>query len=152
MWQVADHYRVRFGGNTYIDTGTLIEAHGKPLLELKRNNDGYLGAYFDIFNENGEKLAAVRRNEIYPVKAKADDYRLEGTPDRVAFIEKATGRVLCEIRKRGDAGGQNELEVSARLYTSKGLLIDATPTGTNLGGVTMVDNTFVGNRVAIGIT
>lgn len=150
MWEIADHYRVRLGGDIYIDTGTLVEAHGKPLLTLKRNDSGYLGIYFDIFNAKGEKLASVQRNEIYPAKSKADEFRFEGDADRVAFIEKATGRVLCEIRKREAAGG-HELDVSARLYTSKGVLFDAAPTGTNLGGSQSSGNVLQGNRVGIVI-
>jgi hypothetical protein len=54
MWTVADKYRVRFGGNTYINTGTLIEAHGAPLLTVKRSDDGYLAVDFDIFDATGQ--------------------------------------------------------------------------------------------------
>lgn len=150
MWAVAEDYRVRIGGNTFIKTGTLIVAHGSPLLTLKRHEDnGYLGIYFEIFNEHGQKLASVKRNQIYPGSVSAA-YRIDGTADRVTFSERATGLALCDIRKRDSAG--YELDVSARLYTSRGVLVDATPDGTNLGGTVKITGcTFSNNRCAINI-
>jgi hypothetical protein len=151
MWAVPEHFRVRIGGNIYIDTRVLIEAHGVPLITLKRHDDnGYLGIYFDIYDASGEKLASVKRNEIYPAKRTADSYRVDGSADRVSFIEKATSRVLCDIKKR-DAAGENELDVSVRLYTSKGVLIDATPGGTNLGGAHVIGCVIRNCNVGIAI-
>ena len=118
----------------------------------RHDDNGYLGIYFDIYNREGEKLAVVKRNEIYIVKGKNEDYRLDGSADRVTFIEQATGQALCDIKKRGDAGDV-ELDVSVHLYTPAPghLLIDCT-TGTNLGGLSMIGNTFRSMRAAIGIS
>jgi hypothetical protein len=155
MWEIPKHFRVKFGGNIYVDAPAIIYTTEGPLVTLKRHDDnGYLGIYFDIYDAIGRKLAAVKRNEIYPAIKTAKDYRIDGTMDRYVFSEKATGAVLCDIRKRTEAGDW-ELDVSVRLYTPKGFLFDATPTDTNLGGIKLSNNllhsgVFIGDDV-VGI-
>lgn len=148
-FQVTDKFRVRLGGNTYIDVGTLVAYRGQRLFDLKRHEDGYLGIYFDLYDAQGVKIATVKRNELYFTRA-ADRERYEefGSSDSYLLRDKSTGIPLVEIRKRG-AAQPNELEVSVRLYTPDGTLFDATPTSTNLGGVTLIDNVFIG--LAVGI-
>lgn len=62
--------------------------------------------------------------------------------NRYVFTERASHRVLCDIRKRDDAHPV-ELDVSAELYMPDGFLINATPDQTNLGGSVIRGSTFV---------
>ena len=65
MWLVEKNFKVKIGGNTYINVGTLITYKGKSLFTVKRHDDnGYLGIYFDIYNQNKEHVASIKRNEI----------------------------------------------------------------------------------------
>jgi hypothetical protein len=150
VWTLPEHFKVVLGGNAYIDTPTLIEAHGEPLLVLRRNDaNGCLDVRFDIYNESGTKLAVVGGNEIYPVADVASAYAREETADRLVFREVSTSRTLCEIRRREDAE-DCELTISARLYTSKGVRVVVTPMGTNIcGSFQWSGDMFWGNRVAI---
>jgi hypothetical protein len=136
MWEVAEHFSVRLGGNTYIDCKNLIVVRGQTLFTLKRHENGYLGIYFDIYDKNGNRVAAVKRNEIY--LGNKQDYTIEGTANRYVVTHRATGRVICDIRKREDAEPA-ELDISVQLYTPAGFLLDATPEQTNLPGFTVRD-------------
>jgi hypothetical protein len=148
MWRVAEHYRVRLGGNTYIDCRDLIVFRGGSLFNLRRHDDGYLGIDFDIYDQNGAKVATVRRNEVY--MGNAEDYEIQGTMNRYTVTERGTGRVICDIRKREDAD-PDELAVTVHLYTPSGFLFDSTPDETNLGGLKLKNNVFRGSNTAIEI-
>jgi hypothetical protein len=125
MWEVEDHFRVRLGGNTFIDTPDLVTYQRHPLFTLKRHDDNnYLGIYFEIFDAARNHIASVKRNEIY--SADKNLYAVERSQTRCAFLERATGRILCEI-KRYEAAQPAELDVSVSLYTPVGFLFEATP-------------------------
>jgi hypothetical protein len=140
MWQIEDRFKVRIGGITCINVNRIIDFHGHSLFTVKRHDDtGYLGIDFDIYDAAGNHIAAVRHNEIY--RGDKDAYQIEGSMNRYVLSERATGRVLCDIRKREDAHPA-ELDVSVQLYTPSGFLFDATPEQTNLGGITLNGVTF----------
>lgn len=150
MWKVAEHFRVRIGGNTYIDCANLVVFRGEPLFNLRRHEDGYLGIDFEIYNQEGRRIATVRRNEVYVGDRQA--YPIEGTMNRYVVTERDTGRVICDIRKREDADPA-ELDVSVHLYTPSGFLFDATPDQTNLpGGNVLRGNVIQGCGTAIMIS
>lgn len=136
MWQVEDRFRVRLGGNTYINCTNLVTVGGETLFTLRRHDDGYLRIDFDIYNAEGYKIASVKRNEIYYAGKDKDRYRIDGSMNRYLLTDQSTGRVICDIRKREDARPA-ELDVSVHLYTGSGFLFDATPDQTNLGGLVM---------------
>lgn len=151
MWEVAENYQVRIGGNTYINCGELVVFKGKPLFNLRRTDDGYLGIDFDIYNAEGHKIASVKRNEIYYGGKDKDRYKIDGTANRYTLTDTKTGRVICDITKREDAQ-PDELRVTVHLYTPNGFLFDATPEQTNLSGVVMRNSTFsnCGAGIVIG--
>lgn len=149
MWTIEDKFKVKLGGNYYIDTPNLIEYKGEPLFELKRaDNTGLLGISFNIYNEAGSKIAAVKEGRIY--QGDKDAYSVEIGADRYTLTDRGTDRVICDIKKRAMAHPA-ELDVSVTLYTKDGFLIEATPEQTNLGGIVMRGNTMSGCRVGIGI-
>ena len=129
MWEVAERFRVRVGSVTYTNVPNLIVFRGESLFTLKRHEDGYLGIYFDIYSADGDRVAAVRRNEVY--LGDQDAYQVDGSANRYVVTERASGRVLCDLRKREDAQPV-ELDLSVHLYTPSGFLFDATPERTNL--------------------
>jgi hypothetical protein len=43
MWQVTKRFRVRLGGNAYINVPQLVVYRGDSLFTLKRSDDGVLG-------------------------------------------------------------------------------------------------------------
>jgi hypothetical protein len=101
-----------------------------------------------ICDATGTQIASVKRNQIY--RADRDLYSVEGTPNTYKLIEKSSGRVLCEINRQ-EGASPAELDVSVELYTPDGFLFKATPTQTNIGGITMINNVFSGGRCGISI-
>jgi hypothetical protein len=135
MWEVEDRFRVRLGGNNYINCRNLITFRGEPLFTLRRHDDGYLGIDFEIYDQNGTRVATIRRNEVYFGDSEA--YQIEGSMNRYILTERASGRMICDIKKREEAHPA-ELDVSVHLYTPSGFLFDATPEETNLGGMVIM--------------
>jgi hypothetical protein len=149
MWKVEDQFRVIIGGNTYINTPNVIVYKGTPLFILKRSeNDGILGIDFDIYDKKEEKVATVRNGVI--VQGDKRKYDISSGMDRYIVTDIASGRVICDIRKRSQAPNA-ELEVSVKMYTRDGFLIDAGPDQTNIGGLQLRGNTFENCGAGIAI-
>ena len=150
-FQVTDRFHVRLGGNTFIDTPNLVMYDGTPIFQLRRHEDGYLGIDFDIYGPDGTKIAAVRRNQLYFTKdVDRGSFAESGTVDTYEVREVATGRVLCSIKKR-KAAGPAELDVAVETYLPNGQLLKASPTEMQMGGITMVGNTFERCWAAIAV-
>lgn len=129
MWYIEDKFHVIIGGNTYINVPNIVVYKETPLFALKRQeSDGMLGIDFDLFNNKGKRVATIRHNHI--VQGNLDDYEFIREVNRYAVVEKATDRVILDIRRRSDAAPA-ELLVSVKLYTPDGFLFDATPECTN---------------------
>lgn len=148
---VTDKFRVRLGGNTYIDVRNLVVYDNQTLFTLKRHEDGYLGIYFELYDADGTHVASVKRNVLYFDKeTDRSGFEERGSMNWYQLVEKGTGRVVVDIKKRVDAE-PNELEVSVRLFTQDGFLFDATPDETHVGGVYMRNNTLMNLAVGIDI-
>jgi len=140
MWYLEKKFRVVIGGNTYINTPNIVVYKGTPLFVIKRSeSDGLLGIDFDIFDDKGNRVATVRNGVV--VHGNEADYEIRKGMDYYIVTEQQSGRVICDIRKRSEAPNA-ELEVSVRLYTPDGFLLDATPEQTNLPGITLSGNVF----------
>ncbi|MBV9242863.1 MAG: hypothetical protein JO314_12740 [Acidobacteria bacterium] len=148
MWEVEDHFSVKIGGNYCIDTPNIVAFRDDPIFVLKRSEDGYLGIWFEIFDDSGQKVASVKRNEIYA--AESGRFSFNGTQDSCELIENSTGRVLCGIKKRSEAHPM-ELDVTVETYLPDGRLFNATPDSTTLGSIFMKGNVFQGCGTALAI-
>jgi hypothetical protein len=154
MWLKENQFAVRLGGNTFINVQTLITFRDEPLFTLYRKDDGYLAIDFAIYDQSGQKIASVKKSNIYVIAPHAKTHSLIGnairSADRIALVEKASGAVLAEIRKR-EAAAPVELAVSVRTYLPNGVLLDAGPNSINLAGGMLRNNTIMGCRVGIAI-
>ena len=150
-WKVPQHFKVMIGGNTYIDCPTIIDYKGQTVFELRRSDtDGFLAINFDIYAQDGSKIATVRNGQF--VAPQPSGYVIEGSHDHYLLIEKATGRRICGIKLREKARDDAELDVSVEMYMPDGKLIKFSPTETNLGGIIMKGNTFQACGAAIKIS
>jgi hypothetical protein len=149
MWLKEDKFTVQLGGNKYINTPVIISFRGEPLFTLYRNQGGDLGIDFEIYNASRQKIAAVKKNNIYPHKDHKPSLSLDGTDDSLRLIDKDTGKVIAEIKKRQAA--TEELDVSVTTFLPDGVLLIADPNGTNLGGTQISGCAFEGMNAAIAI-
>ena len=143
MWEVENQFIVKIGSNTYINVPEIIVYDDKPLFKIVRaKNTRLLGVDFDIYDKKGDKVATVRRGMI--VQGDENNYIIRKDFDHFTVKEKSSGRMICEIKKRDNAGDA-ELELNVHMYTKDGFLLKATPTETNARNVTLI-NVTIKNR------
>jgi hypothetical protein len=149
MWHIDPKCKVKLGGNYYIDVDRLVDYKGSSLFTLKRReSDGLLGIDFDIYDAEGKKVATVRHGNI--VSGDKQNYEITHDPHHYTVTEKATGRVICDIRRR-DAAQDAEMEVAVDLFTPDGFHFQADPDKTNLRGMQLSGNTVQSCQVGIKI-
>jgi len=146
-WKVESNFKVKVGGNIFINTPNLIVYREEPLFKMYRStSDGLLGIDFDIYNNSGDKVATIRKGMIHAGNEK--DFTIVKEFDHYTITENSSGRIICDIKKREEAG-EVELELSVRMHTKDCFLFDANPTGINVRGNYLSGNTFVGLGVGI---
>ncbi len=135
MWHIEERFSVKLGGNTYINTPNLIVYRGEPIFRIRRSDtDGILGIDFDIRDAAGQRVATIAKGVV--VQGNEQDYEITTGSNRYAVTQRATGTVICDIKRRAEAQGV-ELEVAVRLYMPNGFFLDAGPEQTNIGGITV---------------
>jgi len=149
MWHVPQSFKVKLGGNFYIDCDSLIDFHGSPLFTLKRREeDGLLGIDFDIYDSKKKKVATVRRGTI--VDGDRETYEIAHGAHHYVVREKKTERLICEI-KRADQAVDSELEVSVDMFTPSGFHLVAGPEQTNIGRGVFSGCTIAKCRIGISV-
>jgi hypothetical protein len=153
MWIVEEHFKVRLGGNVFVDVPRLVVYKGQTLFTLRRNDrNGELGIFFELLDATGEHVASVKRNQIYQTKAGANLYEMKDLGDVCWLGELATDGLVCNICRT--SGIPVELDVSVRLHTPDGFLFNATPTAIEIPwpqGITLRESTIENRPVGIEI-
>lgn len=147
MWTTPENFRVKIGGNYYINVQNIIVADGVSLFTLKRREDGLLAIDFDVYDESGDKVATVRNGNI--VQHDSERFQAHKEHHRYWIEEKSSGRVICDVRKDSKAEDGSELEVSVDLFTKSGFHFIASSEETNLGGMVLRGNTMSGCQTGI---
>jgi hypothetical protein len=148
MWTVPKQFSVRLGGNTYIDTPNLIVYKDEALFQIYRSDDnGILAIDFDVYDANRKKIAVFAKGIV--AYGDASNYIVTTGHDEYTVREKDTNQLIASVKRRNVEGA--ELDVTVRLYLPNGVLLDATPTHTNIGTNTFVGCTFRGGKAAISI-
>ena len=132
MWMKENEFSVKLGGNTFINTPVLISYQGTPLFTVSCNEGGYLAIDFEVYDANRQKIASVKKNNIYPHKDHKSNYALEGTADTLTLIDKDTGKAIVDIKRRTAA--TEELDVSVSTFLPNGDLLLLGPDSTNIKG------------------
>jgi len=136
MWTIETKFKVKIGGNYYIDTPNVIVAAGEPLFRIhRRDEDGLLAVDFDVYDSGRKKVATIRNAHV--VSGNKADYEFKKEHHRYWVIEKSSGRVICDVRQVAAAEDSCELEVAVDLFTKSGFHIVADPEQTNIGGFVM---------------
>ena len=93
MWYTEDEFKVKIGGTTYINVPNIVVCKGVSLFKIIRSDsDGLIGIAFDIYDENGKKVATIRRGRI--VQGNDDDYDIVTAHDHYTITEKSTGKMI----------------------------------------------------------
>lgn len=149
MWIGENEFDVRLGGNNYINTPVLISYKGESLFAISRNEGGYLGIDFEVYDSKGQKIASVKKNKIYPHKDHKNDYELVVSNDVMTLREKGTGRTIAVVRRRKAATA--ELDVTVSTYLPDGQKIDLGPDTSSIRGNRITGSVFKDCGVGIAI-
>lgn len=137
-WEVADSFRIRFGGNIVVNCGSLVTFNDEPLIRLRRRGDGFLGVDVDVRDPAGTRVATVRNGKV--VQGDDRNYEILTSPDEHRVVALDTGRIAVRVARKDVEGA--ELDLSVRLYLPTGHLFEADPDSTMLGTLGFVDCEF----------
>ena len=148
MWEIAKNFKVKIGGNYFIDCGCLISYDDECLFTIKRReSDGRIGIDFDVYDESGKKVATIRNSNVVDGDPKAYEISHEATCKKV--VEKSTGRLIVQVDKDPPDA---DLAVTARLHMpGTGFLLEATPDSINIGTSRMINCTMRNCRTGIAL-
>ena len=147
MWEIEQNFKAKIGGSYFINCESLISYHGKPVFTVKRReSDGRLGIDFDVYDQNGKKVATVRHGNV--VEGDASAYEISHGADCHKVTEKTTGRIIVQIDKKPPDA---DIAVSVNMYLPDGFLLKATPDSINIGSLTTVGCTFENLKTGIAI-
>jgi hypothetical protein len=131
-WVPAAQYSVRLGGIAYRNVGKPIVVNGETPVELWRNaRTSELGVTFHLRTEGGASIARVQHNQIVDL---ADAYLCLRGEWGLSVIEKANGRVWCDLRT-SPVNHEYELDCSCLLFAMGGYPLLLHPDRTMLGAV-----------------
>jgi len=150
MWYNEDNFTVVVGGNKYINVPNILVYKGESVFRITRaERTDLLGIDFDIYDAARNKVAVVKNGRIY--EGKSERYTVDIQVDQYTLTDNASGRVICDIRKRSLTKG-SELDVNVHLYMRDGFLFEATPESTNVAGAKFIGNTIMdcANGIVIG--
>lgn len=112
MWEVAERFKVKLGGNYFINCKSLISCNDEWLFRLyRRDSDGHLGIDFDVYDSSGNKIATVRNSNV--VDGDPSAYRIAHGATQKTITEAASGRVIVKIDKEPPDA---ELAVSVDMF------------------------------------
>jgi hypothetical protein len=150
MWLKEKEFRIRLGGQIFVNVPVLIQFNGESLFTVRRHEEtGEIGIDCDVYDQAGGKIASIRRNNMYP--GDLATYEVERSEDRITLRDVKTRTVLAQVRKHGEALPL-ELDVSVRTYLPDGRLLDAGPELCTIPGLFMVGNTIENGPVGIAIS
>jgi len=99
MWEVAERFKVRLGGNYFINCKSLISCNDESLFRLyRRDSDGQLGIDFDVYDSKGNKIATVRNSNV--VGSDPSAYPIAHGAAQKTITDAASGRIIVKIDKK----------------------------------------------------
>ena len=147
--------KVVFATNTFIDVPVILEAFGEPLIQMGQVQGAGFTTQFDLFWNDGEKLAVVKGSRVFATEAgKKLGLKMEHR-DKVTVC-RCESSVFFELR-RTDAAA---LKTEAELFAPNGAFVSAaggidvvlsSGQPLQIGGILMSHNTIAGSRVGIRV-
>ena len=127
---------VRIGSNNYINCGHLVTFKGQDVVTLVKTPDNAIKVNFDVFAQNGMKLAEIRNSAITQGTKSSFDIIADDTS--YTFMERATSRIILHIVKRADPKTGCVMNVWTDMYMPSGFYFQCTPETTNVPMLNMM--------------
>jgi hypothetical protein len=91
---------VNIGGNYYINCKHIILFKEQDILSISNSKGDTIGVNFDVFSIDGKKVAEVESGRL--LEGDKSLYSIKTTPSEFSFIEIATKRIICFVKKVSD--------------------------------------------------
>ena len=142
---------VKIGSNYYINCKKIISFAGQSVLTIDNSSDPLIKINFDVFSEDGIKIAAVKGGKLTIGEKSA--YKIKSTETEFSFIEKTTNRIICFVKRVYDEKNRRcELQVFADMFMPSGFYFQCTPETTNVEFLNwMQGSTFTNAASAIDL-
>ncbi len=129
--QSGNECPAKIGDNYYLNCKHIITFKDQDIFTIKNADESEIKINFDVFNEKGEKVAAVEDSKL--VEGDPELYIIKSTALEYSFIEKAANRIICYVKKvQNDKTNKCELQIWADMYMPSGFYFQCTPETTNV--------------------
>lgn len=129
-WAVDPEFKVRFAGKIFVDTPHLLVFKDEPVFSMRRcEEEGILEINFAIFDSSGDRVGDVERGAL--TTRGESTLELKSGENQFSIKETATGRTVCDIRRRASAK-EADFDVSIQMFLPDGFLVHANPAQSNL--------------------
>lgn len=146
---------IEFASNKFVNVPIILQYEDAPLISVVKTEDIHFTTEVPIYHSDGTYLAKVRGNRVYPTEEGQNaDVEVRKLPQ--VWVCEVEGRTAFEIHQQaGDA-----FRTEAELYTPDGRFVkirdspepelyDADGSRLQVGGVTIIGNTF--KNLSIGV-
>jgi len=134
----------KIGDNYYLNCKHIITFKGQDVFTIKTTDESEIKINFDVFNEKGNKVATVEDSKLK--EGNAELYIIKSTALEYSFIEKASSRIICYVKKvENEETNKCELQIWADMYMPSGFYFQCTPETTNVATLNMITGSTFSN-------
>lgn len=127
----------KIGDNYYLNCKHIITFQGQDVFTIKNADESEIKINFEVFNSKGEKVASVENSKLK--EGDTECYLIKSTEGEYSFIEKASNRIICYVKKVNDEEKNwCELQVWVDMYMPSGFYFQCTPETTNVATLNMI--------------
>jgi hypothetical protein len=139
---------VKMGSNYYINCQHIITFKKQPVFTIKNSTSNLININFDVFAENGKKIAEIKNGKL--VLGLEKMYKITSTENEFSLIEKASNRILCIVKKLYIQEHKRcELHISVDLYMPSGFYFQCTPDDTNVESLKYISGSTFSNSLSV---
>lgn len=126
--KVPNHFSVRVGGNVFADKPNVLVYKDTPLLQLRRDESGFLDVDLDVFSREGNRKATIRSSTLIENDGTV---ALFVSDQCIRVVDQIAERTVCDICRRA-AANDADIDISLLLHAPDGFLIHANTAQSNL--------------------
>ncbi len=147
MAQSGNECPVKIGSSYYLNCKHIISFKDQDVFTVNYANDSEIKINFDVFNDKGEKVASVEDSKLK--EGNAEFYTIKSTAVEYSFVEKATSRIVCYVKKvQNEETNKCELQIWADMYMPSGFYFQCTPETTNVAFLNGIQGAMFKNSLS----
>lgn len=130
VWEQANQYCAKLGGVIYRNVPQPVTMNGEAVISLHRHSEtGLLAPSFELYKQDGASIASIEYGEL--ILHCEDEFVCISAVSRFAVLERASGRVWCDVRYA--PWPEYELDCAVILFSTSGYPILLHPDRSKFG-------------------